>query len=52
MTRIEEKLDKMGLVLPHPLQVPPHFRMPFVWVRVHRGRAFISGHVAQNDDGR
>lgn len=51
MTHIEAKLDKMGLVLPQPLQVPPQLRMPFSWVRVRGKRAFISGHIAQNDDG-
>ena len=44
MANIEAKLDKMGLVLPQPLQVPPHSKMPFSWVRVRGRRAFISGH--------
>lgn len=51
MTHIEAKLDKMGLILPQPLQVPPQLRMPFSWVRVRGRRAIISGHIAQNDDG-
>jgi hypothetical protein len=48
---IEAKLERMGLVLPEPMQPPPGMIFPFVWVRLAKGRAFVSGHVAQNDDG-
>jgi enamine deaminase RidA (YjgF/YER057c/UK114 family) len=48
---IEAKLDKLGLVLPEPMQVPPGLRMPFSWVRVRGNRAYISGHIALNSDG-
>jgi hypothetical protein len=48
---IEAKLERMGLVLPQPMQPPPGMTFPFVWVRLAQGRAFVSGHVAQNDDG-
>lgn len=51
MAHIETKLDKMGLVLPQPLQVPPQLKMPFSWVRMRGTRAYISGHIALNDDG-
>ncbi len=32
--RIEAKLEKLGLVLPEPMQVPPDLRMPFSWEMV------------------
>lgn len=51
MAKIEAKLAGMGLVLPEPLKVPPHIKMPFAWVRVRGNRAFVSGHIAQNSDG-
>src|SRR5918997_349337 len=49
--RIEAKLEKLGLVLPEPMRVPPELRMPFSWVRVRGDRAYISGHIALNSDG-
>lgn len=48
---IEAKLEALGLVLPAPLHYPPGMGMPFSWVRVRGKRAFISGHIALNDDG-
>ena len=51
MGRIESKLVSMGLRLPQPLQIPAGMRMPFAWVRARGNRAFISGHVAVNEDG-
>ena len=51
MGRIESKLMSMGLYLPQPLQIPAGMRMPFAWVRARGNRAFISGHVAVNEDG-
>ena len=52
MARIESRLAELGLVLPQPLQPPPGVRLPFEWVRVRRGRAFVSGHVPLEADGR
>src|ERR671914_187552 len=49
--RIEAKLEKLGLVLPEPMRVPPELRMPFSWVRVRGDRAYVSGHIALNPDG-
>jgi enamine deaminase RidA (YjgF/YER057c/UK114 family) len=49
--RIEAKLEALGLALPEPLQVPFGLAMPFAWVRVRGGRAYVSGHVPQNPDG-
>ena len=48
---IEAKLDAMGLELPEALRVPPGIELPFAWVRVRGNRAYISGHVPQNQDG-
>jgi enamine deaminase RidA (YjgF/YER057c/UK114 family) len=49
--RIENRLAELGLVLPDPLRLPPGVTLPFPWVRVHAGRAFISGHGPQLQDG-
>jgi len=51
VSRIESKLDELGLSLPQPLVLPPGVELPFPWVRVHGNRAYISGHAAQNADG-
>ena len=42
--RIERRLAELGLELPQPMQLPPGLTLPFPWVRVWPGRAFISGH--------
>jgi YjgF/chorismate_mutase-like, putative endoribonuclease len=44
---IEERLAALGLRLPEPLPMV----LPFPWVRVHAGRAYVSGHGPQNADG-
>lgn len=49
--RIEAKLESMGLELPEPLRLPPGIELPFTWVRARGNRAYISGHVPQNQDG-
>jgi enamine deaminase RidA (YjgF/YER057c/UK114 family) len=49
--RIEEKLHRMGLELPAPFKPPPGIELPFAWVRVRGNRAYVSGHVALNQDG-
>lgn len=51
MSRIEAKLQAMGLVLPEPMQIPEGLKLPFSWVRLRGNRAYISGHIAQNPDG-
>jgi enamine deaminase RidA (YjgF/YER057c/UK114 family) len=48
---IEGKLEALGLVLPAPMQVPAGIRMQFSWVRDRGKRAYISGHIALNQDG-
>ena len=52
MAKIEARLSEMGLLLPQPLQVPAGLRLPFEWVRVRGGRAFVSGQVPLDADGR
>lgn len=52
MASIEAKLDAMGLHLPQPMQTPAGLRLPFEWVRVRGGRAFLSGQVPLDSDGR
>ena len=47
----DERLKDLNLVLPAPIKVPPNVKLPFSWVRVRGDRAFISGHIALNQDG-
>ena len=49
--QIEEQLEKLGLQLPPPIKVPPSVKLPFSFVRVRDGLAYISGHGPQNEDG-
>jgi enamine deaminase RidA (YjgF/YER057c/UK114 family) len=49
--RIERELDRLELVLPEPMRLPPGVTLPFPWVRVHGNRAFVSGHGPLNADG-
>ena len=49
--RIESKLAEMGLALPPPVKVPPGVKLPFSFVRVHDGIAYVSGHGPQSADG-
>ena len=51
MSRIEERLARLGLVLPAPFKVPPGVVLPFQFVRIAGSRAFLSGHGPQNADG-
>lgn len=44
---VEDRIGRMGLVLPEPM----HVNLPFPWVRVHGNRAYVSGHGPQNSDG-
>ena len=48
---IEEQLENMGLGLPSPIKVPAGVKLPFSFVRVYDGQAYISGHGPQNADG-
>lgn len=49
--QIEEQLEKMQLQLPPPIKVPAGVQLPFSFVRVHDGHAYISGHGPQSEDG-
>jgi enamine deaminase RidA (YjgF/YER057c/UK114 family) len=49
--QIEAKLEKLGLVLPDPIELPPGVKLSFAWVRVHGNRAYVSGHGPLNPDG-
>jgi len=51
MPRIEDRLARLGLVLPAPFKVPPGVVLPFQFVRIVGSRAFLSGHGPQNTDG-
>lgn len=51
MARIEAKLARMGLQLPPPLSAPGGVALPFPWVNLRDGRAFVSGHGPQEPDG-
>lgn len=48
---IERKLADMGLALPPPIKAPPGVNLPFSFLRLHDGIAYISGHGPQNADG-
>lgn len=51
MTKIEQRLQDLGITLPMPLQLPPGAVLPFPWVRIVGTRALISGHGPTNPDG-
>ena len=51
MSKIEQRIQALGLTLPGPLQLPPGAVLPFPWVRVVGSRALISGHGPTNADG-
>jgi len=51
MSRIEQRLQAMGLPLPAPLQSPGGIKLPFRFVHVVGDRALISGHGPLNADG-
>ena len=48
---VESRLAEMGLELPPAIKVPAGVKLPFSFVRVHGGIAYISGHGAQSADG-
>jgi enamine deaminase RidA (YjgF/YER057c/UK114 family) len=47
----EERLVKLGYVLPAPLKLPAGVTLPFPFVRVVGTRAFISGHGPTDAEG-
>jgi enamine deaminase RidA (YjgF/YER057c/UK114 family) len=48
--RIEQRLAERGLELPAPME-PTGVVLPFPWVRLWEGRAFVSGHGPLRPDG-
>jgi enamine deaminase RidA (YjgF/YER057c/UK114 family) len=42
MSRIEGRLEELGLKLPEPMQPPGNFRL----AQVHRGLCYVAGHTA------
>ena len=51
MSRIEARLQTLGLILPPPTRPPPGVALPFQFVHVVGHRALISGHGPQSPDG-
>ena len=51
MSRIEQRLSALGLVLPPPPTPPPGVVLPFQPARILGRRVFISGHGPQSPDG-
>ena len=49
--KIEAKLARLGLELPPAIKAPPGVKLPFAFVRVYGGQAYIAGHGPQNPDG-
>ncbi len=49
--RIENRLAELGLELPQPMKTPPGLALPFPWVRLWPGHAFVSGHGPLQPDG-
>lgn len=49
--KIADRIEKLGLVLPEPLQLPPGVVALFPFVRIIDTRALISGHGPVNPDG-
>jgi len=49
--RIEQRLAELGLELPAPMAAPAGLTLPFPWVRVWEGHAFVSGHGPLLPDG-
>ena len=51
MSRAEQRLSELGLLLPPAPKVPAGVTIPFQWARVHGARVFLSGHGALDGDG-
>jgi enamine deaminase RidA (YjgF/YER057c/UK114 family) len=49
--RIERRLADLALDLPEPMRTPSALALPFPWVRLWDGRAYISGHGPLQPDG-
>lgn len=49
---IDERVRELGLVLPDPFRSPTGAAYPFSWVQVRGNRAYISGHLPLQPEGR
>jgi enamine deaminase RidA (YjgF/YER057c/UK114 family) len=49
--RIEHRLAELGFALPEPMSLSSGLELPFPWVRLWAGRAFVSGHGPLQPDG-
>lgn len=52
MGRVEQRLRELGLELPPQVPLPDGVTLPFPWVNLRGGRAFVSGHGPQQPDGQ
>lgn len=48
---IERRLAELGFALPEPMPAPAGVALPFPWVRIWDGRAYVSGHGPLQPDG-
>ncbi len=48
---VEARLLALGLALPAPTRPPDGLTVPYVWVRVHKDRAYVAAHPPLNQDG-
>jgi enamine deaminase RidA (YjgF/YER057c/UK114 family) len=48
---IERRLAELGFALPEPMPAPAGLTLPFPWVRIWDGRAYVSGHGPLQPDG-
>jgi enamine deaminase RidA (YjgF/YER057c/UK114 family) len=48
---IERRLAELGFTLPEPMPAPTGLTLPFPWVRIWDGRAYVSGHGPLQPDG-
>ncbi len=51
MSRVEARLEELGLALPPEVKPPPGVVLPFAFVNIRDDRAFVSGHGPQTADG-
>lgn len=51
MSKIDRRLDELGITLPRPWALPPGVLVPASLIKVRGKRALISGHVPTDADG-
>ena len=51
MSKIDRRLDELGITLPRPWSLPPGVVVPASLIKVRGKRVVISGHVPTNADG-